>query len=76
MEKEKMEKLKPVQMSLFKLDRTLAISGLIIIGGLTIWVKDIPEAAITLLSDIVTMLGLYAGVRVVGDKIIKGMGNK
>ena len=48
---------------LFKLDRTLAIVGLVAVALTALWVNDISEPAKVVVSGIAGGLGVYLGVR-------------
>lgn len=48
---------------LYKIDRTLAIAGLIAIGIFAILSTKIPDASVKVLSSVVTGLSMYLGVR-------------
>ena len=53
---------------LYKIDRTLAIAGLIAIGLYAIFSSDIPDGAIKVISSVVTGLSMYLGVRLGSNK--------
>ena len=48
---------------LFKLDRNLAILGLIIIAITSVWMKDVSEAAGKIIAGVVGALAVYLGAR-------------
>jgi len=48
---------------LFKIDRTLAIVGLIAIGIFSILTSNIPDTSVKIIGSVVTGLSMYLGVR-------------
>lgn len=53
---------------LYKIDRTLAIAGLIAIGIFAIYSSKIPDASVKVISSVVTGLSMYLGVRLGSNK--------
>ena len=52
---------------LFKLDRNLAIIGLIVIAVLSVLRQDISEGAAKIVASVITAMGMYLGIRL-GNK--------
>ncbi len=56
-----------IEYLLFKIDRTIAIIGLIAIGLYSIFSKDISDTSVKIIASVVTGLSMYLGVRL-GNK--------
>lgn len=55
------------QLILFKIDRNVAIIGLIAIGLVALSIDSMSDAAVKIVSNVVTGLSMYLGIRL-GNK--------